>query len=88
MILILKPLINKYGYPINNKDILILSYGGLRGAIALCLALMCAVDKDYPERFRELVLLYVIMMIALTVLINGLSMKYLMQKLSFGVKSN
>lgn len=49
MILSLKKYINKYEYKINLKDVLILTYGGLRGAIALCLALMVATDSSFSE---------------------------------------
>lgn len=71
MVFILKPLINTTGYPITNKDMIILTYGGLRGAIALALSLMVAVDTEFPQRFRELVLFYMVSMITLTVILNG-----------------
>lgn len=51
MIFSLKDLINKYGWPIGQKDIVILTYGGLRGAIALALSLMVTKDSAYSERF-------------------------------------
>ena len=82
MISLLYNLLNQYGYKITRKDTLVLSYGGLRGAIALSLALMVATD-DYPDRFKELVLFYLAGMITLTVLVNGLTMKFFMNKINF-----
>jgi NhaP-type Na+/H+ or K+/H+ antiporter len=80
MILVSMPLMNLTGYPIGYKDVFILSYGGLRGAIALCLGLMVYTDPDYSQRFRDLVLFYLTGMITLTVIINGLTMKWVMKK--------
>ena len=86
MILILFPLLNMSGYTIDRKDAVILAYGGLRGAIGLCLALMVVTD-NYPDRFKDLVLFNLIGMIILTVLVNGLTMKYLMDLIGF-IKPN
>lgn len=83
MLILFKPVINKVGYPIDNKDIIILTYGGLRGAIALCLALIVVTDLAYPTRFREIVIFYVSGMILLTVIINGLTIKYIIDKINF-----
>ena len=88
MLIILKPLINRWGWPIDKVDIIIMTYGGLRGSIALCLALMVAVDDGYSQRFRDLCLFYVICMISFTVLINGLTMKYVMKKVGFYPKTD
>jgi len=35
MVIIVLPLLNSTGYPVSWKDCIILTYGGLRGAIAL-----------------------------------------------------
>jgi NhaP-type Na+/H+ or K+/H+ antiporter len=83
MIWIFTPLMNKTGYPIVHKDIIVLTYGGLRGAIALCLGLMVYTDEDYSPRFRDLVLFYLTGMITMTVLFNGLTMKWVMEKIQF-----
>lgn len=80
MILISMPFMNLSGYPIGLKDVFILSYGGLRGAIALCLGLMVYTDSEYSNRFQDLVLFYLTGMITMTVIINGLTMKWVMVK--------
>ena len=79
--------INEHGYPITRKDVIILTYGGLRGAIALSLALMVVTD-NYSDRFKDLVLFYLIAMIVATVLINGCTIKYVMQYIDFIKVSN
>ena len=83
MFAILKNSVNRCGWPIDNKDIIILSYGGLRGALALSLGLIVAFDNSFSERFREIVIFYITSMIFLTVLFNGLTIKYLMDKIDF-----
>ena len=83
MIYLFKPLLSKTGYPVTNKDIVVLTYGGLRGAIALCLGLIVYTDEEYDPRFRDLVLFYLTGMITLTVLLNGLTMKMVMAYIDF-----
>lgn len=83
MIWIMKPLLDKTGYPVSHKDIIVLTYGGLRGAIALCLGLMVYTDDDYSPRFKDLVLFYLTGMITITVLLNGLTMKAVMKLVDF-----
>lgn len=51
MIFGLQPILNRTGWPIDVKDMIVLTYGGLRGAIALALSLLVAIDKDYSPRF-------------------------------------
>lgn len=75
MINMLLPLLNTTGYPVTHKDSIILTYGGLRGAIALALSLMVVVDLEFPKRFRELVLFYMVCMITMTVILNGMTIK-------------
>lgn len=83
MINMLLPLINKSGYPLNWKDTIILTYGGVRGALGLALALIIYRDADYTERFKDIVLFYISVMIVLTVIFNGLTIGYLMRLINF-----
>lgn len=83
MINMLLPLINKSGYPLNWKDTIILSYGGVRGALGLALALIIYRDSEYTDRFKDLVLFYISVMIVLTVIFNGLTIGYLMKLIDF-----
>ena len=59
-----------------------LVYGGLRGALGLCLSLMVGVDEQLPRRFRHLTVFYMAMMAALTNLVNGTTCKALVNYLN------
>jgi hypothetical protein len=52
MCLTLLPLLRRFGYGVTMKEFVVLVYGGLRGALGLCLALLVAVDNDLSHRFR------------------------------------
>jgi NhaP-type Na+/H+ or K+/H+ antiporter len=77
------PILNKIGYPISCTSALILSYGGLRGAIALSLAMLVFVDPHLSLDLRHLCLFYVVATIAFTVCINGMTIKFLMNITGF-----
>jgi NhaP-type Na+/H+ or K+/H+ antiporter len=70
-----------FGYPISKAEIIVMVYGGLRGALGICLALMVGVDEQLPARFRHLTVFYMLAMTALTNLINGTTAKSLVMYL-------
>lgn len=76
-ILIFYPILKSSGNLITNKEIVFLVYGGLRGAIGICLALLVAVDDHLSVRFRHLVIFYMCGMVMLTILVNGLTSQLL-----------
>jgi len=45
--------------------------------------LMVVVDNEFPKRFRELVLFYMVCMITLTIIVNGMTIKWLMDVVDF-----
>lgn len=73
------PLLNCIGYKISWTSLLILSYGGLRGAIALALAMLIAIDQRISQHLRDICLFYVVSTIVFTVCINGLTIKTIMR---------
>lgn len=81
--LIQLPVLNKVGYKITGTSALILSYGGLRGAIALSLGMLVAVDSRLNQHFRDVCLFYVVTTIVFTVCVNGLTIKLLMKVSGF-----
>jgi NhaP-type Na+/H+ or K+/H+ antiporter len=83
VMLIQLPVLNKIGFPISCTSALILSYGGLRGAIALSLAMLVFVDPLLSVDLRHLCLYYVVVIIAFTVCINGMTIKVLMKLTGF-----
>lgn len=77
------PILNLIGYKVSCLSALILSYGGLRGAIALSLGMVVALDSQFNQRFRDLCIFNIFVIIVLTVLINGLTIKWVMRKTGF-----
>lgn len=56
MLVLLKPILHKFGYGFDWKTLSVVSWGGLRGAVGLCLALevyeephLCTIDKLGPK---------------------------------------
>ena len=52
---------------------MVLIYGGLRGALGLCLSLIVGVNEQMSQRFRELTVFYMCGMAMLTIIVNGLT---------------
>lgn len=72
-ILVLLPILNRTGYKISLKEVFILSYGGLRGAVTLSLGMIVAVDEELDKRTRDLCLFLAISTIVFATCINGVS---------------
>jgi len=82
MVFILYPFMKNRGQGISRKEMIVLIYGGLRGALGLSLALIVGVDKEaFSMRLREIVVFNMASVATLTLLINGtttaLLVKYL-----------
>ena len=73
MVLTFYPFLRKIGYGLSKKELVVLIYGGLRGALGLCLSLIVGFDKELPERFREITVFYMCGMAMLTIVVNGLT---------------
>ena len=67
------PILKKFGYGLTAKEFVVLVYGGLRGALGMCLSLFVAVDPDLRLRFREITVFYMCGMACLTIVLNGLT---------------
>ena len=52
MVLTFYPLLKRSGYGLTKKEFVVLVYGGLRGALGLCLSLIVGLDPDLSQRFR------------------------------------
>eukprot|EP01025_Chloroclados_australasicus_P012281 TRINITY_DN1564_c0_g1_i3.p1 TRINITY_DN1564_c0_g1~~TRINITY_DN1564_c0_g1_i3.p1 ORF type:complete len:1205 (-),score=166.96 TRINITY_DN1564_c0_g1_i3:3217-6714(-) len=70
-ILVLYPLLARMGYGITWKDAIIMTWGGLRGAVGLALALQIYLDRRIEEHYRTQVLFHMGVIAVLTLLING-----------------
>jgi len=82
MVFILYPFMKNRGQGISRKEMIVLIYGGLRGALGLCLALMVGVDEDvFPLRLREIVVFNMASVATLTLLVNGTTTGFLVKYL-------
>ena len=80
-ILVLMPLLKRWGVGITREKASVLIWGGLRGAVALALALAVAQTDSLPLVVREQILFLTSGLVVLSILINGGSMRYLMVRL-------
>ena len=82
MVLTFFPVLKMFGYGLSYKEMLGLVYGGLRGALGLCLALIVAMDSSIAHvRFKELTIFYLSGMVILTMMINGTTCGFLVNYL-------
>jgi hypothetical protein len=75
------PTLARGPYGINWRQAVLLSYGGLRGAVSLTLALVVSQEEGIPEETRALILFFTAGIVLLTILINGSTCKLVLQKL-------
>eukprot|EP00775_Hariotina_reticulata_P012274 gene12274-12411_t len=72
------------GYPLTWKSALVMVWGGLRGAVGMVMALFIFLDdKIHDDKFRSYCIFYMGTMAFFTVLINGGTCKWLLEKLGF-----
>jgi NhaP-type Na+/H+ or K+/H+ antiporter len=83
VIAVLYPFMKNTGYGLPKKDAVVLWYGGLRGAIALALALIVSdVDNVFiPQEIKDQFLFFTAGIVTLTLLINATTIKFLVNKL-------
>lgn len=79
-ILLLTPIVNKIDKPISFKWQGVFIWGGVRGALAMALAL--AIPKSYE--FREIILIMTFGVVGFSLIVQGLSMGGLLKLLSVG----
>jgi NhaP-type Na+/H+ or K+/H+ antiporter len=84
MLWMLYPIMKRIGYGITPSELLVSWWGGLRGAVALALALVVASNPNINEEFRHQVLFYTAGIVMLTSLINATTIKRLI--LALGLK--
>eukprot|EP00803_Ostreobium_quekettii_P005115 evm.model.scf_123.5 EVM.evm.TU.scf_123.5 scf_123:132105-140643(-) len=74
-ILMCYPFLMLSGYAVDWKDVLVMTWGGLRGAVGLALSLIVDLDVERIDpKFRALTIFYMGLMAAYTLLFNGTSM--------------
>lgn len=86
-VVLLSPLMSRWGYGLDWKDASILVYGGLRGAVGLTLALITELETEIDERDRDLIIFHTSGIVFLTLLINGTTTKHLLHFLGMDMAS-
>lgn len=81
MIMLLYPVMKRMGYGLTPRESIILSWGGLRGALAMTLALMVSYTPSIPEIIRSHILFFTAAIVTLTLTINATTMRWLLNKM-------
>lgn len=81
MIMLLYPVMKRLGYGLTRRESVILTWGGLRGALAMILAMMVSYTPAIPEDIRSQVLFFTAGIVTLTLCINATTMRALLNRL-------
>ena len=81
MIMLLYPVMKRLGYGLTRRESVILTWGGLRGALAMILALIVSYTPAIPEDIRSQVLFFTAGIVTLTLCINATTMRALLNRL-------
>jgi len=77
-VFLFRPLFAVFKNPISRSDGLIAAWGGLRGAVSLALALILSQTQSLDPSFRQQALLITAVIVLLTIVFNGATMKMLL----------
>lgn len=88
MISLLYPIMKKMGYGLSKRESVILTWGGLRGALAMTLALMVSYTESIPEDIRNQILFFTAGIVTLTLSINATTMRWLLNKMGLNSTSS
>lgn len=75
------PVIRMSGYGLDFKEMIVLGYSGLRGALALILALIISVDQRISYNVSDYILFHTCGISLLTIIINGNTTGFLIKTL-------
>lgn len=81
MIMLLYPVMKRLGYGLTRRESVILTWRGLRGALAMTLALMVSYTPAIPEDIRSQILFFTAGIVTLTLCINATTMRALLNRL-------
>ncbi len=80
-VLLLHPLLERVGVGLGRAKTQVLIWCGLRGAVSLALVLTVAQEPSIPAAVRDQMLFLCAGIVVLSVVINGMSMEWLLQRL-------
>lgn len=76
-----RPILGSGHNPVSQKESQVMTWGGLRGAVSLALALIIHQQESLPLVLREQILLVTAGVVFLTILINGTTLSHLLKRL-------
>jgi NhaP-type Na+/H+ or K+/H+ antiporter len=86
-IVVFMPALKRSGYGLTMKDVYVLTYGGLRGAVGIAFSLIIASNNNFSQKFRQVVLFNMAGCAFLTLVINAPTAGFVIRKLGLCVKS-
>ena len=75
------PFLTRCGYGLMWKEVIVLSYGALRGAVGITFALIVSKDDDLPKTWKDIIIFHMCGMSVLTLLLNGTTISLLLRGL-------
>jgi NhaP-type Na+/H+ or K+/H+ antiporter/CRP-like cAMP-binding protein len=78
-----QPIATRLSEGVDAKDSAVITWGGLRGAVSLALALLVARNEAIDETLRNQMLLLTAGVVLLTILVNGSTMSQLLARFGF-----
>lgn len=82
-----RPLVSLVTTPLGTRETVAMAWGGLRGAVSLALALMVSQHQGLPESFRQQILLLTAGVVFFTIVVNGGTIAWLLDKLGLTLQS-
>ena len=76
------PLLNLSGYKLNIKQVILLSYSGLRGAVGLTLALIVKFNDKINDPIKTQIMFFTAGIVLLTLIVNAPTTGFIIKKLS------
>ncbi|RDH44311.1 cation:proton antiporter [Zooshikella ganghwensis] len=80
-VFILTPLLKRFSGGITREKAIVLTWGGLRGAVSLALALIVAQENLLPKEIGDQVLFLCAGIVVLSIVINGSTMSWILARL-------
>jgi NhaP-type Na+/H+ or K+/H+ antiporter len=81
LLMLFKPLMNKTGYPIDVRHVILMSWGALRGALGIFLALLVEQEEKIDKKVKGLILYYSSVIAVFTLVMNATMTPMLVEKL-------
>ena len=81
LLLCLKPIMTRTGYPMDMRHVILMTWGALRGSLGIFLALVVSINKSVPSNIAGTILFHASMIALYTLVINATTMPALVKKL-------